>query len=64
MLELIVNQNKNVENIALVENGKLVEVYNSDDETKKKKARTKDLCWRSGRYYFWNAGSFYRFWRK
>ena len=35
MLELIVNQNKNVENIALVENGKLVEVYNSDDETKK-----------------------------
>ena len=25
MLELIVNQNKNVENIALVENGKLVE---------------------------------------
>ncbi len=37
MLELIVNQNKNVENIALVENGKLVEVYNSDDETKKRR---------------------------
>ena len=37
MLELIVNQNKNVENIALVENGKLVEVYKSDDETKKRR---------------------------
>ena len=37
MLELIVNQNKDVENIALVENGKLVEVYNSDDETKKRR---------------------------
>lgn len=37
MLELIVNQNKNVENIALVENGKLVEVYNSDYETKKRR---------------------------
>lgn len=37
MLELIVNQNKNVENIALVENGKLIEVYNSDDETKKRR---------------------------
>ena len=35
MLELIINQNKDVETVCLVENGKLVEKYQNDAETKK-----------------------------
>ena len=35
MLELVINQNKDVETVCLVENGKLVEKYQNDAETKK-----------------------------
>ena len=34
MIELIIDQNKNVETICLVENGKLIEKYQNDEETK------------------------------
>ena len=35
MLELIINKNKDIETICLVENGKLVEKYENDEETMK-----------------------------
>ena len=37
MLELIVNQEENMENIVLVENGKIIEIYTSDEESKKRR---------------------------
>ena len=35
MLELIINKNKDIETICLVENGKLVEKYENNEETMK-----------------------------
>ena len=34
MVELIINQNENIETICLVENGKLIEKYQNDENTK------------------------------
>ncbi len=37
MLELIINKNKNIENILLIQNGKIIESYESSEEDKRKR---------------------------
>ena len=43
MLELIINKNEDLENIILLQNGKIIEYYTSTEEDRKRSNRTEEI---------------------